>query len=745
MTVQIRHQMSPNPRDPRQVRVFMECLHDMHAEAAHRAMGSHFAVSKLMASVKPNFSHFVYVTASQGDVESRWPDVERDAARATGTTPPNAAPGIRPGVRATADGPPLMPLTQWSRALERNVVTLRQEITRATRQPQPERSVVSLSHAVVSSADAAAVVAELQRQGMTGGTLLRAQIALYGQARDHARVIELCLQQRDIVLGLPLSGKYVELILRAFEVAAADPSIRDRGINLVREMLPELDRIRQGNAVRRLLIELTGRGSTDHGISAPVPDQTLPDVLVSLIGVAPAERTVQLESIRADHPQSPEVLLALAEARESSGDRDGALDAFMAVPMDTAQRLVAQRGIMRLLIAAGRYGDARGEVAEEEVDPYLRGMRGIALYRLGEREKGLDLLESVWLEDERSTEIALPLAQIWRSHGRDADALSAYLLVYDVYPDLLSGDEPAYLLVWADVMGAALTATQSYDLASRYFSSTDAGRDPQLARDVLTKMRESTLPGSTEWRQASADLLENLALANDPETIATLFAGQRQFAAGRQITWEQHAALVEGIEIFIDGLAALRPAIVGEYQAIAQHEIAQSLRANSASPAYLADVRRALHFLDRHAADELQAYEAHERAALAARNMLLPPVEVAASADLSSLRLALVGGHSATRREVERTLREEYGLNAYAEVAPSSEAHIDRERVREQIADADLVAVVTGYTGHDLTGIVRDLDADGLLTGRVLWLPCRGKSGVVREIVRAAQPQRAGA
>jgi len=96
----------------------------------------------------------------------------------------------------------------------------------------------------------------------------------------------------------------------------------------------------------------------------------------------------------------------------------------------------------------------------------------------------------------------------------------------------------------------------------------------------------------------------------------------------------------------------------------------------------------------------------------------------------------------ATRREVERELREQHGLTDYLEVPPSSEGHIDRGLVRDRTTGRDLVVVITGYTGHDLTNIVRDLQRTGDIASPVIWPACRGKSGVVREILKSVRPDR---
>jgi hypothetical protein len=55
--------------------------------------------------------------------------------------------------------------------------------------------------------------------------------------------------------------------------------------------------------------------------------------------------------------------------------------------------------------------------------------------------------------------------------------------------------------------------------------------------------------------------------------------------------------------------------------------------------------------------------------------------------------------------------------------------------LKEKIGDRDLVVVMTRYIGHDLTGMVSDLRAAGALSGEVLLVNVRGKTGVVRSIL----------
>ena len=103
---------------------------------------------------------------------------------------------------------------------------------------------------------------------------------------------------------------------------------------------------------------------------------------------------------------------------------------------------------------------------------------------------------------------------------------------------------------------------------------------------------------------------------------------------------------------------------------------------------------------------------------------------------LSGLRLALVGGHSSTRRGVIEELKGRYGLKHCVEIPRMTESNTNRSRVKAKIGRCDLVVIITGYMGHRLSEIVYSLKAADALAGDVLQLSCRGKSGVVREIIK---------
>lgn len=109
--------------------------------------------------------------------------------------------------------------------------------------------------------------------------------------------------------------------------------------------------------------------------------------------------------------------------------------------------------------------------------------------------------------------------------------------------------------------------------------------------------------------------------------------------------------------------------------------------------------------------------------------------------ELSTLHLALVGGHPSVRREVIRELTVNYGLIHYVEIAPSNEAYIDRSSIKAKVNSCNLIGVITGYIGHDLSGIVSDLQKNGAIDGELLWINYRGKSGIVRSLLQHIQSE----
>jgi hypothetical protein len=236
---------------------------------------------------------------------------------------------------------------------------------------------------------------------------------------------------------------------------------------------------------------------------------------------------------------------------------------------------------------------------------------------------------------------------------------------------------------------------------------------------------------------AYADWLEWLANENRFEELAEVLAKLRTQVQERKIRLRQQFELLEIIEPFISTLPQLRSFLINDYQSIAFAEIEEAVRYERSEETFFKGLIRALWFLDSCLVQEVNEYrqQCYAQTASLGVQTLLEDDTTTETIDLSSLRLALVGGHETTRREVIRELKERYSLENAVEVTPSSEAYVDRSTVQNKINNCDLIAVITGYMGHNLSKIVSELKKDGVLIGEVLPLSCRGKSGVVREIL----------
>ena len=106
-----------------------------------------------------------------------------------------------------------------------------------------------------------------------------------------------------------------------------------------------------------------------------------------------------------------------------------------------------------------------------------------------------------------------------------------------------------------------------------------------------------------------------------------------------------------------------------------------------------------------------------------------------ATIDVSGTKLALVGGHDSTRRGVIHQLVKRHGLLHWVELPPFEKHSIGRSNIKAKIADCDLIVLITGYMRHKQTDSIVRLRKLGALSGDVLLVSCRGRSGVVREIL----------
>jgi hypothetical protein len=339
----------------------------------------------------------------------------------------------------------------------------------------------------------------------------------------------------------------------------------------------------------------------------------------------------------------------------------------------------------------------------------------------------------------------LPLARVLAQANDLERAAEPYQIAFEITPEALNADD---LRVMADIaLGGGFGDLSNEDQAvylDRYIAHTGRRlRETPNAASVFKQRVElrRTAEYPEQLQESLADWLEYLAeTANHPELDAAT-ALLRDLRREGAITYQTQFELLEGIEPLANAIPGLGDLLALEYQAIALDELTLSLRQSRMLPAYIADIRRALHFLNLDLADQLAVEIEQQRQSLLERDMAVPEqvIEVVQPLDLAGISLTIVGGHGSMRREVERELREQYGLIDYLEIAPSSENRVDRNLVRDRVVGRNLIVVITGYTGHDLTKLVRDLQSKGELTGRVIWPKSRGKSGVVGAIMEVAK------
>ncbi|NCC94418.1 MAG: hypothetical protein EOM10_14245 [Opitutae bacterium] len=161
------------------------------------------------------------------------------------------------------------------------------------------------------------------------------------------------------------------------------------GRELVRVFLPELERLRQADAIRVKLQASKPAAHTDQQDTLT----TLQEQLRGLIEIAPADRLATLEQLRGRYPQSSAIRVALADTLAILGEGDRALELYRS---HRTEEGVLDR-IVALLLTTGRPREALLELEDRtELSPRLAGLRGAALAALGDTVHARPLLEQAW-------------------------------------------------------------------------------------------------------------------------------------------------------------------------------------------------------------------------------------------------------------------------------------------------------------------------------------------------------------
>lgn len=739
----ISYQINPDAGWPDQVGLRLECSGE-EARAIHRALRALFRGRMSPVFDEPSGLFTILVPAQQLDLEQQWAQVlimaglDRPAPTMPRVLPATAPQAIAASSRVASQQLSGVPGTRgasetndWERRFRNAIKTVLES----------ERDPVVQSTVPITKVDTQNQDKELDGflEALPVSSRLRAAIARYAQRKQFEPIVALCQQRRQDVLALPTSALLVSQLLDAHQAEAArleSTDIAKAGREIALAFLPELERLRQGDMIRaRIRSSDTLNQSQDNTLQ-----ETLQEQLTALIAIEPAERLSQLQQLHSRYPQAIAVCIALAAAHEMLGHIQQALNLYRSV--ERTDNVLEH--IMTLLLTDGQTEQALRELEGQQIgSDRLRGLQGAALAAVGRTQMAYALLKQAWDSGERLPIITLAYARVLATSGNLEHAAEPYQIALETSPDALAAED--YRAMYAIAQGAGyglLSPAEEAVYLERYLQH--AGRKLQHTADGSGLLEQrvklyAESQSADHLDEALADWLECLAEQEDETGLEGAATMLRDFRRKDRLSGQKHFEILEGLEPLTRQGDALSDLLALEYQAIAIDELTAALRKVQPMPLYIHDLRRALHFLNRDFADQLAQIMTDELRALNERNLSVPSqlIEESTAFNLSEVKLTLVGGHVATRREVERELREHYGLLEYQEIAPSDEEHFDKAKVRERVLGRHLITVITRYTGHDLTNIVRDLQRTGDITGTIIWPTCRGKSGVVREILKA--------
>jgi hypothetical protein len=372
--MKFQYEIVPKLGGADQIGLRLKCISELQAEELHRAIRERFKTTKLMPSHHGEYTHFVYVTATEENLRQTWSSIE---AAYLLNTPKVEADYSEQSAKA------VQTFKSWQIQFRNILKQLNEDI------PQPTSTVQSINPSRLEQQISQGQIVEaeerlLQQSSSGDGNALRALITLYTRTSKAAQIIELCSTKRDEILALPVSGRLVEQIVSAYLQEAQQENMPDLLLSaqqIAQEFLPELERIRQADGVRQLLHQALKPQETMEQVA----DATLNEQLAQLVKVEPGKRIPQLEALKVKHPQSTSVLLDLAAACTAIGEEDKALELYQSIPVKTEkdQDTVKVRQV-ELLLSSSRFKEIIDFLPEPiaALPPTLAGLKGAALYEM---------------------------------------------------------------------------------------------------------------------------------------------------------------------------------------------------------------------------------------------------------------------------------------------------------------------------------------------------------------------------
>ncbi|HVC80386.1 MAG TPA: hypothetical protein VNL35_07810 [Chloroflexota bacterium] len=501
-------------------------------------------------------------------------------------------------------------------------------------------------------------------------------------------------------------------------------------------------------------------GSTEVGSTAPTrsptppggkpgwairPTRVVPDPLerrlLHLSSLSAPERLAGLEELAASFAGGPvpeAVEMMRARAANEAGDYQRAVAAYeeLIPRLSMSDQVNARAELVEVLLLASQPARVVAWIPDDETEPHLRGLLGVALDRLGRDGEGLAHLAYSWeTPSARSPLVARALARVyWRREAYEA-AAPPYSYLFDHALQDLDADDYLAMAELAEI-GAFGKGADTYQLTCIELfaaSATPAARAEENAQRMIRAGLELARRQGDPSRlfRAYQQVLDDLSRRRS-ETGGEVVDLLDHIAAdhhGGRIAGSSRFDLVEEVlEYLKDYPTSLRPPLIATLEDLLETEVAASTRLGSPFPSYVKDLGRVLHRLR----SRSPIFEVYKHA-LAARQAPEP----AAGGDeappgIAGKRVALVGGHDRTRLHVKALLHD-WGA-AVDEVPPPTAGRISEREVLDRVHSSDLIVLIVSYMGHDMSTIVSNLKQREAVRGKVLPVECRGVSGVCRAI-----------
>lgn len=421
----MRYEIDLNLGGADRVGLRFRCENESQAEKIHLLLRQENSnLSRLMKSYHSNYTHFVYISGTESHLRGIMTKVLNSCQ--ISTTDRDSEP-IQEQKKT------IQTFKAWQSKFTLAVKKLNSDSSHPIAHTQ-EINANNLDE-TIKLGDISEIEKQLLEQtNHDNSNSLRTLITLYTQANRLEQVVELWKSQRSKILALPVSGRLVEQLVRAHIQYSQQTNITEAlcsAQQIAQEFLPELERLRQANGVRQLLHQAL----EPQELPPTIIGATLNEQLVKLLEIEPGERIFKLESLRNRYPKASNVLIALAESYTAIGKLDEALKVYQLIPEQTEDIQFRQ---LSLLLEQGYFQDVLVQLPTsiDRLSPILSGLRGIALYAIGERVKARQFLEKAWHEDRHNLKVLLALARIWTKAGDPIQAGMAYQILQDAGDNL---------------------------------------------------------------------------------------------------------------------------------------------------------------------------------------------------------------------------------------------------------------------------------------------------------------------